>query len=303
MLYTYFLFFLFFFINLFFYCKSKKTFIVILKDIRITRTIHFLMMIISGILIAGKTQVLTIDFDKFFEILFTLISVFYAVVYSTISNNFADVKIDSISNPGRPLPKQSVDAGEYSKAGKIIFVLSLLFGLTAGFKCLITSFLFMLFYHIYSKPPIRFKRFFIISKICISINSMILSFAGYLIFKNNLESYPAVFICFFLIVLTLVINFIDLKDFDGDKADNIKTIPVVFGLKKAKIICGIFYILTYIIAAFEFRPLIIAGFFQYYFINKKNYNEHYVFITYLISLVILFIYFLNQWNIKIIFTN
>ncbi|HPG31703.1 MAG TPA: UbiA family prenyltransferase, partial [bacterium] len=210
------------------------------------------MMVVSGILIAGKTQPLIIDFQKFYEIFFTLISVFYAVVYSTISNNFADIKIDSISNPGRPLPKQSVDAGEYSKAGKIILVLSLFFGLTASFKIFIVSFLFMFFYHIYSKPPIRFKRFFIISKICISINSMILSFAGYLIFKNNLESYPAIFICFFLIVLTLVINFIDLKDFDGDKADNIKTIPVVFGLKNAKIICGFFFIFTYIIAAFEF---------------------------------------------------
>ncbi len=286
--------------NIYFYNKNKKIFIEIAKDIRITRTIHFLLMILFGIIVAGKISPLTITIQKIFEILFLNISVFYAVLYSTISNNFADVKIDLISNPDRPLPKKSVDPVQYNKAGTIILYLSLFYSIIINFKTFAIVASFIAIYYIYSMPPFRFKRAVVISKLCISINSMLLSFGGFFLFNNDLSLYPVYFIYFFVFILTFTINFIDLKDYHGDMEGNIKTLPVLLGLKNAKILCGIFFIFTYMIAAFIFFPLLFAGIWQYFLVTKKKYNEHNVFLLYLSSIIILFIFLFFKWNIKII---
>jgi 4-hydroxybenzoate polyprenyltransferase len=96
--------------------------------------------------------------------------------------------------------------------------------------------------------------------------------------------------------VTLVINFIDLKDYEGDKKAGIKTLPVICGLKKAKLIIGGFFLISYAILNWVLLdtnllvPGLIFGGLHFYYINKRQYQEKLVFLTYLLSLLLLFIY-------------
>ena len=90
--------------------------------------------------------------------------------------------------------------------------------------------------------------------------------------------------------LTLACNFIDLKDREGDLADGIKTLPVLWGMRPSQLLIGVFFALCYIwvgVLCKDSRVLLFsaaAGVVQFILINRKNYDERPVFIVYLSSL-------------------
>jgi len=97
-----------------------------------------------------------------------------------------------------------------------------------------------------------------------------------------------------------VIQFIDIKDYEGDKKEGIKTLPVVLGLKKSKRLIGAFFVLTYLSVYLVVKekvlliPLFVLGCIQYFLVNRKKYHERWVFIAYLLimfALLFLLIYF------------
>jgi 4-hydroxybenzoate polyprenyltransferase len=148
-------------------------------------------------------------------------------------------------------------------------------------------------------PPIRFKRVTFFSKLTISINSLLLLYSGiYLINESHVTEIPIGLILYFLILLTAAINFIDIKDYRGDKHANIKTLPVILGLKKSKFIIGLFFFISSLGIYFLLNetlliiPLLILGMFQFFLINRTKYNEKHILITNNISLVLLIIYLL-----------
>jgi 4-hydroxybenzoate polyprenyltransferase len=107
---------------------------------------------------------------------------------------------------------------------------------------------------------------------------------------------PARLIVLFWVLFTAPVNFIDLKDYAGDKQAGIKTLPVIFGLAGSKKIIGVFFLIAYLSVYFMFRnvyllaPLAGLGILQFFLINRKNYDERPVFIVYLFSIVALITY-------------
>jgi 4-hydroxybenzoate polyprenyltransferase len=123
--------------------------------------------------------------------------------------------------------------------------------------------------------------------------------AGYVFVRNNLILFPHVIVLFFVIFITAVMNFIDLKDYEGDKEAGIKTLPVIMGLRYSKIFIGLFFLITYIAAYWIFKfpsygyLFIIAGLIQFYLINRENYSEKPIFVVYFITLILIYISYHN----------
>jgi len=106
--------------------------------------------------------------------------------------------------------------------------------------------------------------------------------------QYNIKNIPIIIYPIFLIGFTLTINFIDIKDYRGDKKLGIKTLPVLMGPKKSKLLIGLFFFLGYVFIFYitQLILFIILAFLQFYLINKKSYKEKYIFIVYLLSLVV-----------------
>ena len=136
------------------------------------------------------------------------------------------------------------------------------------------------------------------------VNSFVMMLAGYLFIYSSeperaffaMTNFPKSII-YYILFSFLALNFIDIKDYKGDKKAGIKTIPTIFGEKLGKQIIGLFFIINYLLLyflfTFEFYFLIMflfLGFLQYYFINKKKYDERYIFIIYFITLINILIY-------------
>jgi len=243
--------------------------------------------------------------------LFLVFSFLCAVLFSIITNNIQDIEIDKISNPNRPTITKAISLDVYSKLPFPLLLLSLIYAASIGWKIMFLIFIFIAVFYIYSMPPYRVKRFFLVSKFLIAINTLVALLIGYEFytsFSTNLmepESINAFFIRTpsfiypaILLTYTLALNIIDLKDYIGDKTAGIKTLSTLFGIKTSKnIVAGIF-LLCYLSLFFIVKQRIILlailllALIQIAFLLRRKYNEHLVFVPYLLGLVLINVYFL-----------
>lgn len=276
------------------YLANPNLFKLVLKDVCKYRVIHYELMPVLGVVIG----LYAIDYFKLtphilFYFLLIPISLFFSGMNALIGNNIVDVEIDrmSLSNKDRALASKKVDLSFYKSLQFPFALIGMFLATLISFKILFLMVLFMGNYYIYSMPPLRLKRIPFFSKLIISLNSLIMVMAGYIIIMGSLEGFPHILTLFFLVLFTFPINFTDLKDSDGNKKASIYTLPVVLGEKGAKHFIGISFLITYVLINFLIKstyllvPMVGFGLLQYYWVTRSDYKESRVFITYLISLI------------------
>jgi len=263
-------------------------------------------MLILGIVIAEKYSATTPSLSNnllIVNILLAVISMTLAALFCIITNNIVDQDIDRLSNQSRPLITGNISFNTYLTIGIAAALLALVYAIAINLNALLIISTIMVTYSLYSLPPLRFKRIPVVSKLVISGNSLVIILLGYLLQHHNLQQFPLILVPLFLIGFTLSINFIDLKDFHGDSAAGIKTIPVLIGTRNAALVIGVAFFLTYLSFYFFIKTmaclpfLLCLGILQFFCINKKNYDERWVFLIYISSMVGLVLWL--EWFAKI----
>ncbi len=240
-----------------------KKLIAFLKNVRPPQLFYHLVILLTGIdlglIFADKNNTETIinlqtnwqyyfDFFGKLAVLVTLLSVAFAWLSSVVVNDIFDQKIDSISNPNRPLILRKFSSTEYRALGVFLFTLSIFFAVVVNLKI---AFL-LLSYHalswIYSAWPLRLKRFPFISTFISSIAILLVLFIGFILVSptQNLLELPSAIIWLFIIGFTLSLPVKDLRDIAGDSEDDVRTIPVIFGEYWGKLIIGSGIFISYL---------------------------------------------------------
>jgi homogentisate phytyltransferase/homogentisate geranylgeranyltransferase len=281
---------------------NRQYFLIILRDMRLLRVLYFLSIFAVGIALGLSAAAFGITLDKVFHFIFIAFSIVCAFMYSVITNNFADYEIDKISNPGRPLFNATINIEVYQRLAWLFLGLALFYAAIVNFTTLFLMALFIGNYYLYSIPPIRFKRVPFFSKLAISINALALTMLGFFTITGQVYGvpsiqYPSIIFPIYLIGFTAMANVIDIKDYLGDKQSGIKTLPVILGLSRAKIVIGLFFVLTYgalyFVVQYLGAPLywffIIMGLgiVQFILINWRRYIESAVFVVMLVTIWLL----------------
>lgn len=276
---------------------DKRIFKLVLLDSRPERIFHFVSMFAIGILLSLTQFNNSLGIGFWISLIFTPLAIIFSWLFSVLQNNIQDYKIDLISNKNRPLQRK-IDKQHYIVFSYFFLFLALSFAIAAGTLTFGAIILFILSYFVYSNPPFRLKKVIVFSKLLISFPSLVLLITGFVIGGGSIQTFPSSIAILFMIGFTLAINFIDIKDYLGDKKEKINTLPVILGLKKSKFIISLFFILTYLLTFFvvpkiDLIPwLILFSIIEFVLINQKNYYEKPVFITYLISLIVIIIFYL-----------
>lgn len=283
-----------------FWLRNRSYLVNLLKDIRPFRLLHFELMFIFGIVLTKvlwKTDLIfLLKRENIFHFIFILISIMLAWLFSVIFNNLEDVDIDKITNRLRPSVINSIPSKAYKLIGLIALFLAVIFSLAVNFWIFFLILCFVGNYFFYSMPPLRLKRIPVFSKLMIAFSSLLLVILGFIFAGGNLLEFPPMFTLSFLVFLTLIINFIDIKDYRGDKKAGIKTLPVILGLKKSKLLIGSFFLIPAVIIPifwqkfFLLIPALIFAGGEFILINKKNYQEKWVFSLHLTGLIVLLVY-------------
>jgi len=166
---------------------------------------------------------------------------------SNTINQVYDLEIDRINKPRRPIPMGIITPDEALSLSWILYLITLWRAATFANGAFATIVLvLMLFTILYSVPPARLKKRLWISNLSIALPRGLLGFvAGWSILGNPFNPLPwflGLISFLFLIGATTTKDF---TDSPGDRKFGIRTLPVVFGVKKAIIMSAPFLVLPF----------------------------------------------------------
>jgi 4-hydroxybenzoate polyprenyltransferase len=219
------------------------------RNLRPFRTIHFILMVIIGLVISGNIDYLAVNNVPF--IIIAVLLLVFIWQYTVMINDIYDVEIDRFSNIGRPLIAGVVTKGQYANLMYSFAAFSVIFGFILG-PLILALALFCLFLGtVYSVPPFR-VRDRIWSSVIIGSGSACAFLIGFFT-PNYLGIASAVSMDAILIALIIFSALsmgpvlTDLKDYEGDRRANVKTLYTVFGLEEGKRIASTFIPVMFII--------------------------------------------------------
>jgi 4-hydroxybenzoate polyprenyltransferase len=116
---------------------------------------------------------------------------------------------------------------------------------------------------------------------------------GYYFSEGRLNQFPKEIILFFIIGVTFLLNFLDLKKYEFDTEQKVLTIPTLIGLNHAKLLSGIFFIFIPPLFGIILSNLIITvslfviGIVDFVIINKIEKSEKFILITNTLKMIII----------------
>lgn len=286
------------------FLRDRNKFFAFISNIRPIRLFHYWLAFFIGVgaayLVFGTKSIF--DFYNLLGLTVILLVIAFAWMRSVFENDIGDLEADEISNPERPLVKKEISIDEAKNFNLILFGLSAAGALIVSYHAFVLILFAQVVAFLYSSLPFQLKRFPIINPILIAVVSisMILNGFFWLAPSAKFEQFPLKFLLAALIIFSLGANFKDIKDFHGDKRAGVKTIPVIFGEKKGKMIIGVLFFLAALGGAVVLNEMIlllaatvfgIAGFFL---INAGRYREKPVFLVYFLYILSIIIFYF--WN-------
>jgi 4-hydroxybenzoate polyprenyltransferase len=276
---------------------APSRFWLFVKDSRPLRVLHFELMLLLGVVLGVRTIGRPPVYLLMPSMLLSAVALFLAALFCIVINNVYDIEIDRVSNADRPLVRGAISQSAYTRLGWIFCGLALLYAMVAGPATVLAVCVCMGTYFLYSAPPFRLKRVPLLSKLVISINSFAVVVLGWGLTGGYWSSVPRWVAAFLLLGFTLAANFIDLKDYEGDRLQGIKTLPVLIGLQPARILIGAFFAGNYLAAALflsgnqkAILALAVLGVLQILLLTTGPYQEGPVFATYLVSILFIIAY-------------
>jgi len=170
---------------------------------------------------------------------------FVVCAYGNIVNDLFDIKIDASNNPDRPLIKKTVSKPVVIALAVYFFMLAFLFGLSLGaapFIIILATLLALFLYAWVLKRTLA-------ANIVVSILAGLSFILGGLVARNPLCIYPFVFSLFIHFAREIVKDLIDKQ---GDQRFSVRSIPIVYGDKKACRISALSLVILCIILPIPF---------------------------------------------------
>ena len=268
--------------------RNKSGLISILKSMGGFKTLHFILMFVLGILLARAHigRFILVNIGSF---LLTIIS--FSLIWAT-ANIISSWKETSLLTSSE------------GKTAIVLFLTACICALSVNFTTLYFVLVLMSACITYLLAPMSLKRFPFLSKLLISFSLLLLVILGWLFAGGEILGFPQIFSLYFLVFITLCLNFVDLKDYSFDKETGLITLPVELGEERARFLIGFSFVISYIatpwlfLEKMMFFPAAILGLAQFYLINRKKYKEEHVFLTHILSLIALLIW-LNFFRVPV----
>lgn len=251
-----------FVVGIWLFLSRKKAFLALFRNVRLPQVMYHAGLLFVGMglsFVVTNTSLSTwgASFGLFdvFALFLVLVSVVSAWLASVVVNDFFDQAIDRETNSTRPLVTGDLSVKTYGAIGTGFFAASLLFSALVSVKSALLLFVYQSLAWVYSAPPFRLKRFPVVASLVSAVASASILFLGFLLVSRDgtISLFPPSFIALFIFAYTLSLPLKDFKDVSGDKKCGVWTIPVLFGVRRAKVLIGSGIFLSFVASVFVFR--------------------------------------------------
>jgi geranylgeranylglycerol-phosphate geranylgeranyltransferase len=164
------------------------------------------------------------------DILVACVAIIPVVVSTITINGISDVEIDRINKPRRALPSGNISKKNAWYFAAVLACLGFFVASQISLGFFLLLFLFFLGIFLYSLPPIRLRKYFIVSNVIVSLTYALLPLSwGWILFGDG--EFPLIFLAITLISFPM--NCLkDVEDYKGDERYGVKTVPVVINVWK-----------------------------------------------------------------------
>ena len=246
-------------LGLLFWRIDRQKFIAVWKNARFPQLVYHSGLFFIGIAIGALNYPhnLRLDLFSISAVFVLLICVWLAWLASVVVNDLNDFAIDSVSNPERPLQKRIFMREEYTNLAWFFSLLSIIGTLSVGFPFMVLIIVYQIIAWAYSAPPFRLKKFPIVGTFVSSMALLMILFLGYILMSDNQTIYSLSLRIIFLMLIsgTICLPIKDFKDIAGDARDDVWTLPVIFGEKKARLMVAIGLFSSFILSVFLLNEL------------------------------------------------
>lgn len=281
------------------FLRNPKTVNALLKNIRFTRSLHYILLYLGGLFIAQKIAAFeygaTIHpFDPV-GVLAGVVAIFLAFQSAVLFNDIYDVKIDQVSNQRRPLVTGELSKNQALRYGRFLMLLSLLFSICLDESTFVLMAAFHALSFLYSCPPYRLRVYPIVPNVILGLVALVCFHIGSSLIAANdtFETVPEYISWAIIIGYSVATLMKDLKDYAGDKHEGVSTLMTILGESKGKLIiatllCGLMFLLPFWFgfhAMHLFSGICAAILFGIVYWQK---NEKYIFYVYFCYILTLF---------------
>lgn len=195
-----------------------------------------------------------------FQLGLGFIAILCSLLGINLVNQVADIEIDRINKPHRPLPSGKITMRSAILLTIVLYSLAIASAALSSIPILILTAFYLFLGAAYSLRPLRLKEKFVLNNVTISIGYNFLNFLiGWAIFRP-LPQAPFVLLLVLFVYDLIAINSKDYFDVEGDRRHGARTLPVVLGKEAALGLDGTAHL---VFQAF-FMTLAVIGFFPYY---------------------------------------
>lgn len=223
-----------------FYLWNPQGLRAFVGNIRITRLIGYLLLVLFGALIAPTPALWKITLVDSYTFITAGIAIVAAWVFAVATNDLVDEEIDAVSNVSRPLIQGTLSRETMRAIAIVAGLYILCAGIALGSYSLFFLLTYTAAYYIYSTPPLRLKRVPGLASLLVSFACLSAILFGYYVVSVNrvITDFPLSLALLVLIFFTIAVNFKDLKDIEGDRQAGIITIATLLGQKRARFVLG-----------------------------------------------------------------
>ncbi|MCC7553343.1 MAG: UbiA family prenyltransferase [Methanobacteriaceae archaeon] len=169
-----------------------------------------------------------------------LIAVFFVMSGGNVINDYFDYNIDLINRPDRPIPSGKITLKNARNYAYILFIIAIFIGIliTYFIKDLIPFLIILFSIAILYLYAYKFKGTVLVGNFIVGLlTALCFVFSGYIIgiqLNSNEIMFISLFLGLFALIMTMAREITkDMEDIVGDEKENIKTLPILIGLKKS----------------------------------------------------------------------
>lgn len=252
-------------ITFLFYLADKKVFFSYIKNIKPFRTLHFVVLVVIGVLVVqeikSKYALEPLSPPHLPYVFIAALCLAMLWQFTSMLNDIYDIKIDKLSHPDRPLITESINKKYYADMCMVLPIISSLLSFLLGFQIFLLNLGAIFLALIYSVPPVRLRdRFY--GHVCVGLGSVIAFLFGVYspiywrigVFINSEKYYRAIpfypdvlkISLIILIVLSISPLINAIGDYRGDKKHGVKNLYTVFGYYDGKRIVTVLILLMFL---------------------------------------------------------
>jgi 4-hydroxybenzoate polyprenyltransferase len=167
---------------------------------------------------------------------------------SNALNQIYDLENDRINKPNRMIPAGVMTIREAAWVAAVLYASSLTLAAIVGAQCLLLAATAAILTYVYSAPPFRTKRAALTANLTIAVpRGLLLKVAGWSTVKTIFTREAWVVGLIFGVFLLGATTTKDFADMEGDRAAGCRTLPVVYGVRKAAWITAPFFVVPFLL--------------------------------------------------------